>query len=581
MGVVAQNIAHAAHFFYAAVMQRRWIFPTAETNVAARSLGRELGVPDFLASVLARNGLDNAGTADDFLHPKLRNLSDPFLLPDMQAAASRVHEALRRGQRIVLYGDYDVDGVASLTLLKRILHALGGRVECFLPHRVDEGYGLSRAGVERCFEEHAPELLIAVDCGTNSAAEVAEIRRRGADVIILDHHEPSNDRPDCTALVNPKLGADFHYLCSAGVVFKLAHALLKKAPDTNLDLKDYLDLVALATVADLVPLVGENRVLVHRGLQQMAASRWPGLRALMAVAGVLPPLRGGDVGFRLGPRINASGRLGTARESLSLLLSDDPDEAARLADSLDRQNRERQNVERLLSQEVEDWVGKNFDAARDASIVAGQRDWHHGVLGIVASRIMRRHHRPTLLIGFDGAGRGKGSGRSIEGFSLVETLGLCADHLEKFGGHEMAAGVTVQQDRFEAFRASFEAAARARVNEDILTPKLRLDAEMPIADISLSLLEAQEMLEPYGMANPQPVYAACGISPTDTPRVLKEKHLRFDFPAGRRRVAAIFFSGAEHALPRPPWDVAFTVTRNEFNGRVDAQMQVVAIRGAA
>ena len=562
-------------------MERRWIFPTAERDQVARGLGRELGVPDFLASVLARNGFADAEAAETFLHPKLRNLSDPFLLPNMAAAAGRVHEALKRGQRIVLYGDYDVDGVASLTLLKRILHALGGRVECFLPHRVDEGYGLSTAGVERSFEEQAPELLIAVDCGTNSAAEVAAIRRRGADVIILDHHEPSKVRPDCTALVNPKLGSDFHYLCSAGVVFKLAHALLKQAPDTNLDLKDYLDLVALATVADLVPLVGENRVLVQRGLQQMAASRWPGLRALMTVAGVKPPLHGSDVGFRLGPRINASGRLGTARESLSLLLSDNAEEAVRLAESLDRQNRDRQSVERLLNQEVGNWVEKNFDPTRDASIVAGQRDWHHGVLGIVAARIMRRHHRPTLLIGFDGEGRGKGSGRSIEGFSLVETLGLCAEHLEKFGGHEMAAGVTVQEDRFEDFRLSFEAAARARVNDDILTPKLRLDGELPIADISLSLLETQEMLEPYGMANPQPVYAARGISPSDTPRVLKEKHLRFDFQAGRRRVTAIFFSGAENELPRPPWDVAFTVERNEFNGRVDAQMQVVAIRSAA
>ncbi|CAN5829685.1 single-stranded-DNA-specific exonuclease RecJ [soil metagenome] len=562
-------------------MQRRWIFPTPERNLTITRLSRDLGIPAFLASILVRNGLAESAQAEDFLSPKLKNLSDPFLLPDMVPAVARVREAISRGEHIVLYGDYDVDGVASLTLLQRVLTAMGATVQSFLPHRVDEGYGLSAAGLERCFEEYRPGLLIAVDCGTNSVAEVALVRQRGVDVIILDHHEPSGSRPDCVALVNPKLGDDFHYLCSAGVAFKLIHALLKESPLPAFDLKDYLDIVALATVADLVPLVAENRILVQRGLQQMARTRWPGLRALMTVAGVGDPVRGGDVGFRLGPRINASGRLGTAQESLRLLLSDDHTEAARLADSLDRQNRERQNVERLLIQEVDQWVESNFDAARDASIIAGCRDWHHGVLGIVAARIMRRHHRPTLLVGFDADGLGKGSGRSIDGFSLVESLSRCSEHLEKYGGHEMAAGVTVQEDRFENFRTSFQAASRALLTEEILTPKLRLDAELLVENISLSLVEKQSSLEPYGMANSQPVYAIRGVAPSATPRVIKEKHLRIDFEAGRQRIQAIFFHGAEDALPRPPWDVAFTVERNEFNGRVDAQMQIVAIRAAA
>lgn len=562
-------------------MHRRWIFPSTARELAVQRLGRDLGIPEFLARVLTRNGFENSEGAVDFLQPKLRNLGDPFLLPDMEKAAPRVVEAIKRRERIVLYGDYDVDGVASLTLLKRVITTLGGNVACFLPLRAEEGYGLSASGVERCFEEHAPQLLMAVDCGTNSTVEAASIRQRGADLIILDHHEPSGTRPECVALVNPKFGTDYHYLCSAGVAFKLAHALLKLSPDSRVDLKEYLDIVALATVADLVPLVAENRILVHRGLEQMARTRWPGLSALMAVAGVKTPIRGSDIGYRLGPRINASGRLGTALESLHLLLTDDPAEATRLANSLDLQNRERQNVERLLTQDVEAWVNENFQPARDASIVAGRRDWHHGVLGIVASRIMRQHHRPTLLVGFGEDGRGKGSGRSIEGISLVETLGKCSSHLEKFGGHEMAAGVTVQEENFEEFRTAFEACARTLVNEDILTPKLRLDAELALADIDFSLLETQEMLEPYGMANFQPVFAVRGIAPSAAPRVLKEKHLRLDFQAGRQRVQAIFFHGAAHELPRPPWDVAFTVERNEFGGRVDAQMQIVAIRAAA
>jgi single-stranded-DNA-specific exonuclease len=562
-------------------MHRRWIFPAPDHDPIVRELCRGLDIPPFLARVLARNGFHATEEAADFLQPRLRNVGDPFLLPDMDAATERVRLALARGERIVLYGDYDVDGVASLALLHRVLTALGAQVACFLPLRAEEGYGLSASGVERCFEEHRPQLLLAVDCGTNSTREAEEIHRRGADLIILDHHEPSGTRPRCTALVNPKFGTGYHYLCSAGVIFKLAHAVLKKQPTPALDLKEFLDIVALATVADLVPLVGENRIFVHRGLAQMATTRWPGLAALMEVSGVKTPVRGSDIGFRLGPRINASGRLGTALESLRLLLTDDPEEAGQLAGSLDRQNRERQNVERLLVQEVEAWVAAHFQPDRDASIVAGQRDWHHGVLGIVASKIMRQHHRPTLLIGFGEDGLGKGSGRSIEGISLVEALGRCADHLEKFGGHEMAAGLTVQEENFASFRAAFESNARALVNADILTPKLRLDAEIALSEIGFALLDTQQLLEPYGMANSQPVFAVRGITPFAAPRVLKEKHLRLEFQSGRQRLTAIFFNGATRELPRPPWDVAFTVERNEFNGRVDAQMQVIGIRAAA
>jgi len=561
-------------------MQRRWIFPDTDKGLAISKLRQELNLPECLAHVLVRNGLAEPSLADSFLQPRLKNLSDPFLLPNMEAAARRVLLALERNEKIVLYGDYDVDGVASLALLQRFLTAMGGRVTAFLPHRIEEGYGLSQSGVERCVEEHAPQLLIAVDCGTNSHAEVAQFYAAGAEVVILDHHEPSSHLPKCEALVNPKLADRFTYLCSGGVVFKLAHAVLKLAPNADVDLKDYLDLVALATVADIVPLIDENRILVHRGLQQMSQTRWPGLRALMTVADVRAPIQSSDIGFRLGPRINASGRLGTALESLRLLLCNDPREAAKLADSLDQQNRERQTVERSLIQEVDTWVAENYDAERDVCIVAGQRDWHHGVLGIVAARIMRRHHRPTLLIGFDDEGIGKGSGRSIEGISLVEALTQCSEHLDKFGGHEMAAGVTVKESNFEAFREAFRKSAHSLVNTDILTPKLRLDAELDLDDVCFSLLDQQQRLEPYGQANLQPVFAARGVVPNAQPRVLKEKHLKLEFQAGRQKLGAIFFNGATDPLPRPPWDVAFTIERNEYNGRTDVQLQVVAIRSA-
>jgi single-stranded-DNA-specific exonuclease len=561
-------------------MLRRWILPQTVDPVAASTLSREHGVPRFVADLLLAAGFQEQESVERFLHPRLRALADPNLLPDMPAAVARLDAALRRRERIVLYGDYDVDGVASLALLHRVLTSYGGRVECFLPLRAEEGYGLSEAGLERCIELHAPELLVAVDCGTCSTAEIAKLRVRGIDVVVLDHHEPGPTRPDCVALVNPKLGDDFAYLCSVGIAFKTAHALLKAVPLPGFDLREMLDLVALATICDLVPLVGENRILVRAGLEQMTRSRWPGIAALLRVSSVMPPVRASDIGFRLGPRINAAGRLGTAQAALQLLLTNDPAEATRLAASLDAQNRERQAVERQVAIEVERWVEANFDATQHATIVAGSRDWHQGVLGIVASRIMRRHHRPTLVVGFDETGHGKGSGRSIEGLSLVDALRRCEAHLGKFGGHEMAAGLNVHEEVFEVFREAFESATRGMVTDDMLVPRLRLDAEVSLDGFSEDLLEAQRLLEPFGNGNRQPVLFVRGVRPAAEPRVLKEKHLRLSFP-GRRPLNAIYFNGAEQPLPRPPWDVAFHLERNEYNGRVEAQMQVVAIRSAA
>ena len=458
-------------------------------------------------------GLETTTRPQSFLEPRLRQLEDPFLLPEMERAVDRLRRAIELGEGIVLYGDYDVDGVASLALLQRILTVFGARVSCFLPLRAEEGYGLSPSGVERCFAEYSPELLIAVDCGTNSAREVAIIRKRGADVIVLDHHEVSGEKPDCVALVNPKADGRFQYLCSAGVAFKVVHALLKQWPNANIDLKDYLDIVALATLADLVPLVGENRILVHRGLQQMARTRWPGLAALMTISNVRAPVRGSDVGFRLGPRINASGRLGTALESLRLLLCNDIREATQVADSLDRQNRARQSVERELILEVERWVEEYYDAASHASIVAGRREWHHGVLGIVAARIMRRHHRPTLLVGFDEGGLGKGSGRSIEGLSLVEALRQCAVPLGKIrrtrdGGwrHHSAGSVR----RFPARIRNFHARTRQRGD-----PHAQAAARCGTVHGRRLALAARNAgtVEPYGMGNSQPVFAARTVTP--------------------------------------------------------------------
>ena len=380
--------------------------------------------------------------------------------------------------------------------------------------------------------------------------------------------------------MNPKLGAGFHYLCSAGIVFKLCHAIQKLHAVEGVDLREYLDLVAVGTVADIVPLVGENRIFVRAGLRQLSRSRWAGLRALLDVSGASAPHTPTAIGFKIGPRINAAGRLGSATEALSLLLTDDPDKAARIAAHLDRQNRERQAVERDVVLQAEEWVESHFDPKRHASIVAGQRDWHQGVVGIVASRVARRWHRPTLIIGFDENGAGKGSGRSIEGLPLVEALGRCSGLLDAFGGHDMAAGVSLQEEKLAQFRERFESVTRELLTEEDLVPRLRLDAELDLGLADEEWLGTQERLAPFGTSNSQPVFFSRGVIPSATPRVLKEKHLKLELRSAGKRAQAIWFNATVDSLPRPPWDVAYMVNRNTWQGRDEVQIQIVAVRSS-
>jgi len=556
----------------------RWVLP--EVSPHAEGLARELGLAPFVAGILCGRGLHEAEAARAFLDPRLASLSDPFLLPDMEAAVVRVLAAIDRADRIVLYGDYDVDGVTSAALLTRVLRAYGAQPAQFLPQRVEEGYGLSADGVSRCLATHAPQLLIAVDCGTSSCAEIADLCGRGVDVVVLDHHECTAALPTCVALVNPKRAAGFHYLCSVGLVFKLAHALLKRRPIAGFDLRAHLDLVALGTVADLVPLVEENRTLVKRGLVQLGTSRFVGVRALIEAAALRPPFTCVDVGFGLGPRLNAAGRLGTAQDALELLLTDDPSRARTLAVSLDQQNRERRAVEDAVFAEAEAQLAGWFDAERDAAIVVGAAGWHPGVVGIVASRLQRRYHRPTVVIGFDENGVGKGSGRSIAGLSLVAALGECGHLLDKFGGHEMAAGLSLAHARFVEVRDAFRACARARLSDEQLRPRLHVDAEVALDAVDFALLEHYAALAPFGMSNPEPTLFARGVTLGGEPRMLKEKHLSLMLRQGRRDHRAIYFNAASETLPRLPWDVAFTVERNEYGGCVTPQMRVRAIRHA-
>jgi single-stranded-DNA-specific exonuclease len=574
--------------------QHRWIIaPPEDLNGGPISWNEICGL-ECIARLLLRKSFANAEEVEAFLRPRLKSLSDPFLLPNMQRAVTRVLTALDRHERVVLFGDYDVDGVTSIALLAEMLRAYGGSPELFLPLRMEEGYGLSRESVERCLGQHQPQLLITVDCGTSSVSEIVDLRRRGVDVIVLDHHEPAlisagfagepkSALPECVAIVNPKIDAEspLHYLCSVGIVFKLCHALLKTRPLLDFDLKSKLDLVALGTVTDIVPLRGENRIFVRRGAIELAKSTRLGLRKLIEVSGVTPPISTDDIGFRLGPRLNAAGRLSTAEKSLQLLLTKDQSEAAALADFLDAQNRERQKIEKQVFVAAEEEIERDFDPVRDAAIVVSAPEWHLGVLGIVASRISRKYHRPTIVVGFEADGIGKGSGRSIEGLNLVEALQRCSEVLDKFGGHEMAAGLTIREDKIDIFAAGFRRVARELLSDDYLQPCVRIDHELAFSELTGDFLQWHEMLQPFGNGNPAPLFVAREIEPVAPPQQVKEKHLVLRLRQRNYHRRAIYFDAANLSLPSAPWDIAFRIRADEYEGEATLGVQIEAVRSAA
>ncbi|MBK1835249.1 single-stranded-DNA-specific exonuclease RecJ [Roseibacillus ishigakijimensis] len=560
---------------------RRWILREAPGAEPSCPVVRELH--PVLRRLLGQRGYVEEGLVADFLEPRLRDLSDPFDLPEMELAVARIFQAVDAGEKICVYGDYDVDGISSITLMETVLQAYGAEVRHFVPVRSSEGYGLSEAAIARCMAEGPqPDLFVTVDCGTVSHEPIGQLRGQGIDVIVVDHHERGEaGRPPCVALINPKFEeTPYSYLCAAGVVFKLAHALLKTRPLPDFDLRNVLDLVAVATIADIVPLVGENRLLVRHGLRRLPKTMNAGLRALMGVTGLNGHASSSDVGFRIGPRINAAGRMDRPDEALSTLLAESPASAKELAERLDSYNRERQKMELRILAEAEAQLAETHDVEDEPVIVVGSRAWHPGVVGIVASRLMRKYHRPCFVVAIDEEGVGKGSGRSVEGVSLVEAIRNGEEFLITGGGHHMAAGISVHEEQLENFRHSFsEFVARTARPED-LEPKLSIDGELDLGDLDLDFLHQYERLQPFGSGNPVPVFVARNVWLSEEPRVLKNNHLKLWLRQGGAEKDAMFFGGGERDLPEPPWDVAFTIDRNCFRGVTSCQMLVRDIRPA-
>lgn len=580
-------------------MKFRWTIAPPQPLLTGQ-LANALKISPLMAQCLVNRGFSELERITNFLQPRLKNLADPFLLPNMAAAVDRLFHARERKEPLVIFGDYDVDGVTSTALLVEVFQALGWQANCYLPHRLDEGYGLSQDGVENCLKKFPTTLLLAVDCGSTAVQSIAWLRDRGVDVIVLDHHQVSSPAPAATALVNPQLSAatetignrqsaigNFTELCSAGLAFKLAHALVKRGRELNLpafaeyDLRPLLDLVALGTIADIVPLVGENRLLVSAGLERLNATHRPGLIALKKVAQCATPIGTYEVGFQLAPRLNASGRLETAEESLHLLLARDEAEATPIAQSLDMRNRERQKIERSIVDEVIGAVRAKFNPETDFVIVEGQLLWHIGVVGIVASRVLQEFYRPTIIIGGEGE-EWRGSGRSITGFDLAAALRECNDLLVRHGGHAMAAGLSIASANLEAFRTRLNDHARRTLKPQDLQAPLRLDGEVGLDEISLDRLAELDRLRPTGQGNPTVQFCARNLSHQRPLQRMgtDKKHVKMWVTDGAGTHEAVWWGAGNGSLPVGKFDLAFAPQINQYNGKRAVQLKVLDWRAA-
>ena len=562
----------------------RWRVAPAPDPEAAASLAAALSLPLPLAKLLVQRGFAEEARARAFLRPTLDALADPYALAGMADAVAIIARAVAARTPILVHGDYDVDGQCATALLTRALRQAGATVFPFVPHRTTDGYDFGAAGLAEAARVGAG-LILTCDCGTNAIDAVAAAKAAGRQVIITDHHLPGPMLPDADAIVNPQRVDDragLGMMCGTGIAFKLVQALVEPLGLPASFPMHLLDYVAIATVADVVPLIGENRILVKHGLRLLQDSRWPGLQALLAQCDLAgKPVRAGQVGFTLAPRLNAVGRIADAKDGVRLLLADDEREAATLAAQLERLNRERQALDQQIQDDAMALVERDYaDSVEHPAIVLAGEGWHPGVIGIVASRVVERYGRPTFLIGLDG-GVGKGSGRSIEGFDLHAALTACGDLLTRYGGHRMAAGLTIAGHQVDAFRERFVGVARAQLTPDDLGPSQRVDLELPLADVTDELERMGRHLEPCGMGNAAPVLGARHVRLQGT-RTVGEKHLKASLAAEGRVVDAIAFGWADRAagLADGFVDVAFRLERNEFRGVSALQARVLSLAPA-
>lgn len=556
---------------------KRWV--TAKPNLeTVRSLARSCGFTPLAAAALCARGIDTPEAARAFLETDPAKLHDPMLLPDMAKARDTIRRAIEQGKKIAVFGDYDVDGVTSTCVMTRVLRSLGADVRHYIPDRLSEGYGLSMGAMDRLAQDGIG-LIVTVDSGVSAFEEIARARELGMEVVVTDHHECREELPDANAVVNPKRADSiypFAELAGVGVAFKLASALAGDGQQRAV-LEQYADLVALGTVADVMPLVGENRIIVAAGLRRMAETQNVGLSMLLHESGQQGKrLTASTISFILAPRINAAGRLGHADMAAELFLTDDPRRAQTLAMALCEQNKQRQATENQILEQALQKLRREYDPLEDQVIVLAGEGWHHGVIGIVSSRICDRYACPTVLIALED-GIGKGSGRSVKGFNLYEALCDSAPLLERFGGHELAAGLTIREENIQQFHENMEVWAREHVNPQELMPILHIDCPIAPEFISTEATRGLDVLEPFGMGNPQPVFSMCDMLVEEITPISSDRHVRLTLSKDGQTYTAMLFGTGQGGCGFAQGnyvDAAFCLEINEYRGRCSVQLVI-------
>ncbi len=561
-------------------MQAKWEVNESADQDLVKSIAKQKNLPEIIAQILVNRDIDTFEAVDLFFTGNTDDLYDPFLMNDMDVAVDRVISALQKQDKIIIHGDYDVDGITAVSMLYLFLRDLGGQVRYYIPDRQQEGYGLSIQGIE---ESHAwgAKLIISVDCGITSVSEVELAAKLGIDTIISDHHEPGATLPQVTAVLDPKRSDStypFSELPGVGVAYKLAEGIRRKMKLDRSYLERYLDLVAIGSAADIVPLVNENRILVKEGLERLNRDGNRGIRALVDVAGFRSgEIAVGNIVFGLAPRINAVGRLGSAMRAALLLTTRDYHKAVSVAGELERENKRRKEIDNKTLNEALEKIEREYKPDRDNVIVLSRENWHSGVIGIVASRIVEKHYRPTIMITIEN-GIGKGSARSVPGFDLFSAIRECSDLLEQYGGHKYAAGLTIRAENIELFKERFNEQATKRLKPSDLVPKLRIDAEINLDQITPDIVKYLRDFAPYGPKNMKPNFSSYGLEIVGMSRLVGQNHLKFKVrqPSSGSYVFDAIGFNLGHLLPVAESgygvDMVYNIEENKWNNQVNIQL---------
>ncbi|MES2776127.1 MAG: single-stranded-DNA-specific exonuclease RecJ [Bacteroidota bacterium] len=562
-------------------MEKRWNVLQADPTVV-KELQQSLTINNTICNILVQRKIDSFDKAKDYFRPQLNQMHNPWLMKDMDKAVGRITTAFERGEKIMVYGDYDVDGTTSVAIMFQFLKTQYSDVEYYIPHRYREGYGISKTGIDYA-KENGVTLIVCLDCGIKSVEMIAYAKSLEIDFVVCDHHLPDDIIPDAVAILNakqPDCSYPYKELCGCGVGLKLIQALCERLGLGDEAWMEYLDLTAIAIAADIVPMTGENRIIAFYGLKKVNENPSTGIRALMNLAAMTGIVHITNLVFIIAPRVNAAGRMDDAKKAVQMFIEKDYEQAMDLAKVLHSDNTDRKEADSTITEEALVMIEEDMDQANRKSTVLYQSHWHKGVVGIVASRLIDKFYRPTIIL-TSSNGKVSGSARSVTGFNVYEAIHQCKDLLESYGGHFYAAGLTMKPENVPAFQDMFEEVVSSTIKEEMLTPEIVIDAELSFTEITQSFYKIICQMEPYGPENLRPVFVARNLLETGYSRVLKEAHIKFYLKQGDKVLDGIGFNMAEKfqlLQPNQPVDVVFTLDENEWNGEKKLQLKVIDLR---